>query len=143
MTVLLDTNVILDVLLKRTPFLEKSALVLLLSEKKLIDGYVTASSITDIFFLTNATYKDKQKSMELLKNLLKTVNIAPVTGEEIYRAVDLNWSDFEDAVQYSAGENIQADYIITRDSKGYLDSAITTATPTDFLTIIEQDEEQR
>lgn len=110
MTVLLDTNVVLDVLLKREPFLEKSALVLLLSEKKIIDGYVTASSITDIFFLTNATYKDKQKSMELLKKLLKTVNIASVTGEEIYRAVDLNWNDFEDAVQYSAGENIQADY---------------------------------
>jgi hypothetical protein len=32
MTVLLDANVILDVLLKRAPFLEKSALVLLLSE---------------------------------------------------------------------------------------------------------------
>jgi predicted nucleic acid-binding protein len=141
MTVLLDTNVILDVLLRRTPFLEKSALVLLLSEKKLIDGYVTASSITDIFFFTIATYKDKQKSMELLKNLLKTVNIAPVTEEEIYRAVDLNWSDFEDAVQYSAGEYIQADYIITRDPQGYIDSAITTATPTDFLTIIEQDEQ--
>ena len=139
MTVLLDTNVILDVLLKRMPFLEKSALVLLLSEKKIIDGYVTASSITDIFFLTNATYKDKQKSMALLKDLLKTVNIASVTGEEIYRAVDLDWSDFEDAVQYSAGENIQADYIITRDSKGYIDSAIATVTPTDFLTILEQD----
>jgi predicted nucleic acid-binding protein len=51
MIVLLDTNVILDVLLKRTPFLEKSAIVLLLSEKKLIDGYVSASAITDIFFL--------------------------------------------------------------------------------------------
>jgi len=138
MKVLLDTNVILDVLLKRTAFLEKSALVLLLSEKKIIDGYVSASSITDIFFLTNETYKDKQKSMRLLKDLLKTVNIASVTGEEIYRAVDLNWSDFEDAVQYSAGENIQADYIITRDSKGYIDSTITTATPTDFLSIIEQ-----
>ena len=139
MNVLLDTNVILDVLPKRKPFLEKSALVLLLSEKKLIDGYVSASSITDIFFLTNATYKNKQKSMELLKNLLKTINIASVTGEEIYRAVDLNWNDFEDAVQYSAGENIQADYIITRDSKGYIDSAITTVTPEDFLNIIKQD----
>ena len=140
MKVLLDTNVILDVLLKRKPFLEKSALVLLLSEKKLIDGYVSASSITDIFFLTNATYKDKQKSMELLKNLLKTINIASVTEEEIFRAVDLNWSDFEDAVQYSTGENIRADYIITRDSKGYINSTITTITPTDFLSIIEQDE---
>jgi len=43
MKILLDTNIILDVLLKREPFLEKSAFILLLSEKKLIDGYVTAS----------------------------------------------------------------------------------------------------
>ncbi|MDR0322207.1 MAG: PIN domain-containing protein [Treponema sp.] len=79
--------------------------------------------------------------MELLKNLLKTVSIASVTEEEIYRAIALNWSDFEDAVQYSAGEKIQADYIITRDSKGYIDSAITTVTPADFLSIIEQNEQ--
>jgi predicted nucleic acid-binding protein len=76
MTVILDTNVVLDVLLKRTPHFEKSALVLLLSEKKLIDGFVSASAITDIFFLTNATYHDKKMSMDLLKNLLKTVSIA-------------------------------------------------------------------
>ena len=119
MTVLLDTNIILDVLLKREPFLEKSSLVLLFSEKKLIDGYVTASSITDIFFLTNAMYKDKQKSMELLKSLLKTVNIASVSGEEIYRAVDLDWNDFEDAVQYSSGENIRADYNYQRFKRVY------------------------
>jgi predicted nucleic acid-binding protein len=139
MTVILDTNVVLDVLLKRIPHFEKSSLVLLLSEKKLIDGFVSASAITDIFFLTNATYHDKKMSMDLLKNLLKTVSIASVTGEEIHRAVALNWSDFEDAVQYSAGEKIQADYIITRDSKGYIDSAITTITPADFLSIIGQD----
>ena len=85
MTVLIDTNVILDVLLRREQFLEKSASIMLLSEKKIIDGYVSASA---------------------------------VTGGEIYRAIDLNWSDFEDAVQYTTGEHIQADYIITRDTRG-------------------------
>jgi len=62
---------------------------LLLSEKKIIDGYVTASSITDIFYLTNKTYKDKQKSMRLLKEILKTISIATVSGDEIYRAIEL------------------------------------------------------
>jgi len=56
MTILIDTNVILDVLLKREHFMWKSSNVLLLSEKKIIDGYVTASSITDIFYITNKTY---------------------------------------------------------------------------------------
>ena len=138
MTVLIDSNVILDVLLKREQFLKKSSHVLLLSEKKIIDGYVTASAITDIFYITNITYKDKQKTMTLIKNLLKTVKIAPVTEAEIYRAIDLDWNDFEDAVQYTAGEHIQADYLITRDSDGFGNLAIPAVQPADFLSIIEK-----
>jgi predicted nucleic acid-binding protein len=137
MTVLIDTNVILDVLLKREHFMWKSSNVLLLSEKEIIDGYVTASSITDIFYITNKTYKDKQKSMGLLKELLKTIRIAAVSGEEIYRAIELDWNDFEDAVQYTAGEQLHADYIITRDTGGYINSSITVITPSDFLDFIE------
>jgi len=65
--------------------------------------------------------------------VLRTVNIAAVTGEEIYRALELNWNDFEDAVQYTTGEHIQADYIITRDPSGYDDSSIPVIQPVDFL----------
>ena len=137
MTILIDTNVILDVLLKRKRFMWKSSNVLLLSEKKIIDGYVTASSITDIFYITNKTYNDKQRSMELLKKLLKTIKIATVSGEEIYRAIDLDWNDFEDAVQYTTGEQIHANYIITRDTGGYINSSITVINPSDFLDLIE------
>jgi len=138
MTVLIDTNVILDVLLQRQQFIEASSGVILLSEKGIVEGYVTASAITDIFYITNNTYKDKQKSMNLLKNVLKTVNIATVSGEEIYRAFDLNWNDFEDAVQYATGEHIQADYIITRDPGGYGSTSIPVIQPVDFLAIMEQ-----
>jgi len=139
MTVLIDTNVILDVLLKREDFMLKSSNVLLLSEKKIIDGFVTASSITDIFYITNKTYNDKQKSMGLLKELLKTISIATVSGDEIYRAINLDWSDFEDAVQYTAGEQIRANYIITRDADGYKNSSIPVINPSDFLEIIKTD----
>ena len=138
MTVLIDSNIILDVLLKREQFLEKSSSVVLLSEKKIIDGYVTASAITDIFYITNKTYKDRKKTMDLLKELLKTINIAAVTGQEIYRAIDLDWNDFEDAVQYTTGEHIQADYIISRDITGYMNTAIPVIQPVDFLAIMEQ-----
>ena len=138
MTVLIDTNVILDVLLRRENFIEKSSDVLLLSEKKIINGYVTASAVTDIYYITNATYKDRQKTMNLLKELLKTVNIAAVTGEEIYRAVNLDWNDFEDAVQYTAGEHIQADYIITRNTRDYAGTDIPAIQPADFLALVDK-----
>jgi predicted nucleic acid-binding protein len=137
MTVLIDTNIILDVLLRREHFMENSSKILLLSEKKIIDGYVTASAITDIFYITNKSYNDKQKSMGLLKELLKTITIATVREEEIYRAIELDWNDFEDAVQFTAGEQIHADYIITRDTGGYINSPIPSINPSDFLDVIE------
>ncbi|MCL2191534.1 MAG: hypothetical protein FWB79_06065 [Treponema sp.] len=67
--------------------------------------------------------------MGLIKDLLKTVNIAAVTGEKVYRALELDWNDFEDAVQYTTGERIQADYVITRDPGGYGDSLIPVIQP--------------
>jgi predicted nucleic acid-binding protein len=51
MTVLLDTNVVLDILLNRRPWYNEAALIFGLSEKKLITCFISASSITDIFYL--------------------------------------------------------------------------------------------
>ena len=51
MIVLIDTNVLLDVLLRREPFYEDAARILLLSEKGKFNGFVSASAITDIFSL--------------------------------------------------------------------------------------------
>jgi len=57
MTVLIDTNVIIDVLLQRHEFLQASSCF----RKNIVEGYITASTVTDIFYITNNTYKDKQK----------------------------------------------------------------------------------
>ena len=48
MKYLIDTNVILDVLLKREPFYKSCASVLTLARRKEIELYVSASAITDI-----------------------------------------------------------------------------------------------
>ena len=49
MKVMFDTNIILDLLLNRQPFCEMSARVIDLSATKVIEGYVSASAITDIY----------------------------------------------------------------------------------------------
>lgn len=50
MKLLIDTNVLLDVLLKREPFYEESAKVLTLSGKENVYEFVSASAITDIYY---------------------------------------------------------------------------------------------
>ncbi|GHV38590.1 hypothetical protein AGMMS49546_09260 [Spirochaetia bacterium] len=78
---------------------------------------VSASAIIDMYYLACKDLKDKMLVMPRLKTLLKTVKIAAVTGAEIHRAIDLDWADFEDCVQYTAGESLAVSYIITRDPR--------------------------
>lgn len=63
--------------------------------------YVTASSITDIYYIAYQTLRNKEKVKQMLRKLLKIVLIAGVSGDEIRNALALSWSDFEDSVQYS------------------------------------------
>lgn len=66
MKYLIDTNIILDVLLNRKPYYTNSAKVLNLSGKKNIALYVTASAVTDIYYIANQTLRNKGETKELL-----------------------------------------------------------------------------
>ena len=133
MNVLIDTNVILDFILRREPHYENSAKINILSEKNYISGYISASAVTDIFYVAKKELKNKDTAVELIKNLLKTVRVASVTESGIHEALDLNWDDFEDSVQYVAGQGISADYIITRNPKDFAGSQIKVISPEEFL----------
>ena len=137
MNVLIDTNVSLDVLLKREPFFEYSQLVLLAAEQKYINGFISASSITDIYYLVNKLYKDRAAVRKLLsEHLMRVVDIAAVDSNVIINALDAEWDDFEDCVQYIVGESIGADYIVTRNVKDFENMGIRTVTPNELLDII-------
>jgi predicted nucleic acid-binding protein len=132
MTILLDTNVVLDILLERQPWYTEAALIFGLSEKKLITCFVSSSSITDIFYLTQKEY-DKQTARDSIKRLLQVFNPADVTGTNIRQALELKWDDFEDSLQFIVGESLSADFIVTRNVKDFTSSAIAIATPTQFI----------
>jgi predicted nucleic acid-binding protein len=137
---LLDTNVVLDVLLGRKPFAEQSAAVLLLSEKAVINGFVSASAATDIFYIVRKEFQDKDKAYEAVGKLFKAVKVAAVDGETINDALKLRWDDFEDCVQFVAARGLDAEYIVTRDISGFNNSEIATATPADFLNVLKHSE---
>ena len=124
MKLLIDTNVILDILLSRGPHCKSSAKVVVLSEKGYIDCYVSASAVTDIYYIAQKEIKNKESLINLLTKLFDTFRIAAVSEACIHEALDLKWDDFEDCVQYTAGKNIDADYIITRNAKDFAKSQI-------------------
>ena len=130
--VLIDTNVALDILLNRSPFYANSVDVFVLAEQKIITGYVSAASVTDIFYIA---CKDigKKDTHNAIKHLLHVFQPAAVIGDNIFKALDLDWGDFEDAVQFVVGESHSVDYIVTRNTRDFSFGSIPAVTPQQFI----------
>ena len=136
MKLLIDTNVILDVLLRRDPFAEAATNVLSLTRREDIREYVSASAITDIYYIANRQMKDSTAVKDLLKRLLMVVSIAAVSEQEIQNAISLPWADFEDSVQYSVALLNEMDGIITRNPKDYQGANIQVWLPEQALEVL-------
>ena len=119
MKLLIDTNVVLDVLLRREPFFRTAAEVLSLTQRDEVREYVSASAITDIYYIANKQMKDRDAVRDLLKRLLMIVSVAAVSEWEIQNALNLAWGDFEDSVQYSVALLNEMDGIVTRNPSDY------------------------
>ena len=135
MKALIDTNVVLDILLHRHPWYDNSAMIFGLADENLINGYVPTSAITDIFYVSQKQL-GKNPTKKALKTLLSVFKPAAVTDNHIYHALDLDWADFEDSVQYIVGISFSADYIITRNTQDFSSSSIPAVTPEQFINIV-------
>jgi predicted nucleic acid-binding protein len=139
MNILLDTNVSLDIILRRQPFCIKASDIIALANRGKFTAFLSASAVTDIYYIACRNLKDETLVMARLTALLKIIDIAAVTGVEIRRAINLDWTDFEDCVQFTAGESLEVRYIITRDAVGFAESNIPTVSPEQFLAMITVD----
>ena len=140
MKVLIDTNVALNKLLKQPAFYISSGKIFNLAEIGQITGYISASAITDIYYIAGKIL-GKAGLCEVIKKMLQVFEPVTVTGDHIFRALDLDWSDFEDSVQFVVGESLSVDYIITRNTGDFSGSYIPAVTPEQFIEIITDTEE--
>ena len=140
MKVLIDSNVVLDILLHRHPWYTNAILIFGLAQRNLIKSYVSASAITDIFYISQKQL-GKSPAREAIKRLLSVFHPATVYDNHIYQALDLGWSDFEDSLQCVVGESLSVDYIISRNAQDFSPSSIAIATPEQFLLAVASIEE--
>ena len=90
-----------------------------LTQRDDVREYVSASAITDIYYIANKQLKDRAAVRDLLERLLKIVSVAAVSEQEIRNALNLTWADFEDSVQYSVALLNEMDGIVTRNPDDY------------------------
>lgn len=133
--VLLDINVVLDVLATREPFADEAEAVLRQVEAGAIEGLVAAHTVTTLHFLL-AKHLSKAKIRKVLTDLLHVVRVVPVDEDRIRHALSMNWADFEDAVQAACAEKAEAEYIVTRDKRGFRKSPVRVVTPAELLALV-------
>ncbi len=130
--VLIDLNILLDVLQKREPFFETSAGLLAAVETGQVQGYVASHSITTLFYLIQKG-KSSAEARAMITNLLQFIKIAPVDQSTIEQALNLDFRDFEDAVQMISAVQCKADCLVTRNAKDYQPALLPVVQPVDFL----------
>ena len=131
MRVLIDTNVIIDGLQSRKGFLEDAGQVMLRACD--YEGYVTANSLTDIFYLQSRFFHSREKAKQNLADLTKVFRILDTTAADCENALRNKMPDFEDAVALESALRGRIDVIVTRNKKDFVDSAIMICDPIEFL----------
>ena len=132
MRLLFDTNIILDIALKREPFYKNSALVFKSIDNKTVFGFITATTVTDIYYIAK---KDRGHSVaiDFISNLIQLVDLIGIDKEIIIEALANELIDFEDSIQSAASGFNQIDLIITRNTKDYKGSTTKAIIPDEFL----------
>ena len=132
MVLLIDANILLDVLLDRKEFAKESALIWKLCETRQMKGYVSALTFANIMYIMRKELTP-EKTEEVFRRLNLIFELADFSGSVLEKAVEMKWSDFEDAVQSATAERVHADYVITRNIRDFGKSKIMALTPTEFL----------
>ena len=132
MKVLIDTNIILDVLCKRPAFYEGSGKIFKLCEVKKISGVISALSIPNIMYILRKEL-DADKTREILDSLMLIFSVADLKADDLKKAADMRFKDYEDAIQSACATRIKANYIVTRNIKDFSESKVTAIKPAELL----------
>jgi len=134
--ILVDTNVVLDLLLDRSPFSDSAASIFALVENSEVEAALCTTTVTTIdYLLTRSLSRDVARMA--LHRLLELFEIAPVNRSVLEEALQSQMTDFEDAVLSYAANLIGAAAIVTRNTKDFRNSPVNALDPAEFLSVFE------
>jgi predicted nucleic acid-binding protein len=135
--ILLDTNVVLDVLLDRQPQIGASAAVWAAVETSRAEGMLAAHAVTTIHYLVRKEL-GTIKARQILSAVLRVFGVAAVDTVVVQEALQLPFSDFEDAVTAAAARLAGCEYIVTRDPKGFRGSSVRAIMPEALIPVLDR-----
>ena len=132
MRVLFDVDVVLDLLLERTPFSRDAAHLLSKAEQGELSGHICATAVTTIHYIARKAVGDRRARAEVRK-LLTFLEPLAVNRAVLESAFDGTFRDFEEAVSHEAARQAGVECIITRNIRDFKGSRIPVYSPSDLI----------
>lgn len=132
MRILVDTNVVLDLLLARKPFVSDAARIFTMVERGSVEGVLCATTFTTIDYLLGQSLSEFE-AREAVRKLLSLFEVAPVNRVVLAAAIESSMRDFEDAILAQSANHSGIERIVTRNTSDFSQSPVIAIDPPEFL----------
>lgn len=129
--IFIDTNILLDVVLRREGFFEPAAAVWADCESRKIRGYVSAISLNNMHYIMRKRV-EPEAALEYVRLVLNVFAVVPLDEALLRLAVDLPQKDFEDAIQTFSAVRAKTDCIVTRDRAHFSNDYMPIVSPAEY-----------
>ena len=130
--VLLDTNIVLDLLARRMPFYNEAAELFSLADRKTIRLTLCSLSLANTHYVLTK-YRPDQEVREILRSFKVLVQVISFDDKIADLALNSDFKDFEDAIQYFTAIENEQELIISRNLSGFRNSKIPVMTAREFI----------
>ncbi len=139
-SVLIDTNIFLDSALNRNWEDNITSInnIFALIEQWQIHWLITIQSISTCWYLLQKHTKDTEWTNMYIKYIAENFIVQWWNNSTILKALDLSFSDTEDAILAQSAYEAWVDFIITNNLKDFINSPVEALNPIQFLIATEQ-----
>jgi predicted nucleic acid-binding protein len=137
MRLLLDTNVLIDYFASREPYVQDALRLRIMQEFGDVELWASIQSFADIaYVLRNET--DTRKLQDAFLASLDFLRVCALDQDDLKMACREQWVDFEDCLIEQCSRKVKAEFLLTRDSRGFSQSTATTLSPAEFFSLISE-----
>ncbi len=134
MRCLFDTDVLLDVVLAREPFVHASAHALLLAEQHAFEAVTTPLVLAHLFYLVGRA-RSRDAAFDAISAIRLILDIVAISRTETDAALArrADYPDWEDQLQYAAAEHHGCDLLVTRNVRDFPAAPVHAVTPQELI----------
>ncbi|WP_111672431.1 type II toxin-antitoxin system VapC family toxin [Algoriphagus litoralis] len=128
----LDTNIVIDLLARRSPFDRAASEVASLADLEKVELVVSALSFANAFYILSKFTSSKIVKEEIRKFKILT-DTSDLTDKVLEQGFESNFGDFEDSLQYFCALSKGCTHLITRNGKHFKNSLLPVMNAEEYL----------